>query len=175
MNKIIVSYSKPHDLLNNIVKKEKKVSVLKIHEQWFYWALVAWTIFFSESFNMGKNYCMSLRACKSRELRGGILYTDCYCLRRNGLQYDCRRSGCIAAGNLCRSFPAPLCEPARVACMSHCANPHAEALSAICKMRSWYSQQEPNNVAADVFEEETSQKPIIYWYKDVSFSIGLQE
>lgn len=82
--------------------------------------------------NMGK----SLRACKSRELRGGVLSTDCFCLRRNGLQYDCRRSGCQNSPE-CSVLPGPVCEPARVACITHCANPHAEALSEICKMRPW--------------------------------------
>ncbi|KAF9421612.1 hypothetical protein HW555_002545, partial [Spodoptera exigua] len=75
-----------------------------------------------------KNHEKSLRPCKSRELRGGILYTDCFCLRRNGLQYDCRRTGCQNSP-LCSYLPAPLCEPARVACLTHCANPHAEELS----------------------------------------------
>ncbi|KOB66443.1 Uncharacterized protein OBRU01_14994, partial [Operophtera brumata] len=87
---------------------------------------------------MGKQNCVTYvppRACRSRELRGGILYTDCFCLRRNGLQHDCRRSGCITSSPLCQVYPAPLCEPASVACVRHYANPHAEALSAICKMR----------------------------------------
>lgn len=30
----------------------------------------------------------------SRELRGGVLYTDCDCNRRNGLQHDCPRDRC---------------------------------------------------------------------------------
>lgn len=80
--------------------------------------------------NQGK----SLRPCKSRELRGGILSTDCFCLRRNGLQYDCRRTGCQNSP-LCSALPGPLCDPARVACQTHCANPHAEELSSICKLR----------------------------------------
>lgn len=84
---------------------------------------------------MGGNPCASVRICKSRELRGGILYTDCYCLRRNGLQYDCRRSGCQSSP-LCQTLPAPLCNPATVACMKHCQNPHAEELSSICRMRN---------------------------------------
>ncbi|EFN69692.1 hypothetical protein EAG_11822, partial [Camponotus floridanus] len=35
-----------------------------------------------------------LKKVKSIELRGGILYTDCDCYRRNGLQYDCSRTLC---------------------------------------------------------------------------------
>lgn len=76
--------------------------------------------------------CTPLRNCQSRELRGGILYTDCNCLRRNGLQYDCRRSGCQTSP-LCQVFPTPLCGPAIEACIKHSKNPHAEALSSICK------------------------------------------
>ncbi|CAF4791152.1 unnamed protein product [Pieris macdunnoughi] len=83
---------------------------------------------------MGRKMCAPLKACKSRELRGGILYTDCYCLRRNGLQYDCRRSGCQSS-KLCQTLPAPLCGPANTACIKHKYNPHAEPLYNICKMR----------------------------------------
>lgn len=75
-----------------------------------------------------------LRNSKSRELRGGMLYTDCFCLRRNGLQYDCRRSGCQSSP-LCEIQPVPLCGPAKIACAKHSFNPHAEPLSIICKMR----------------------------------------
>lgn len=87
---------------------------------------------YSVSLNPGK----SLHGCKSRELRGGILSTDCFCLRRNGLQYDCRRTGCQNSP-LCSVLPAPVCEPSQVACITHCANPHAEELSRICKLRPW--------------------------------------
>lgn len=31
---------------------------------------------------------------QSRELRGGDMMTSCDCRRRNGLQYDCKRTGC---------------------------------------------------------------------------------
>ncbi|CAH0724786.1 unnamed protein product, partial [Brenthis ino] len=82
--------------------------------------------------------CAPLKICKSRELRGGLLYTDCFCLRRNGLQYDCRRSGCQNS-SLCQTLPAPLCGPAAVACIKHCQNPHAEELRSICKMRKMCS------------------------------------
>lgn len=91
-------------------------------------------------FGMGhRKLCMSLRTCKSRELRGSILYTDCHCLRRNGLQYDCRRSGCQSS-RLCEVLPAPLCVPANVACLKHCVNPHAEPLSNICNMRGFWTR-----------------------------------
>lgn len=87
-------------------------------------------------FNAFLNMRKSLSACKSRELRGGVLRTDCLCLRRNGLQYDCRRLGCQNSP-LCSVLPAPVCEPSRVACITHCANPHAEDLSNICNLRPW--------------------------------------
>ena len=78
----------------------------------------------------------SIHGCKSRELRGGVLSTDCFCLRRNGLQYDCRRTGCQNSP-LCSVLPAPVCEPSQVACNSHYANPHAEELCRICELRPW--------------------------------------
>lgn len=80
-----------------------------------------------------------LQCARSRELRGSILYTDCQCLRRNGLQLDCRRTGCQNAPP-CECIPAPLCEPARVAGMKHCCNPHAEPLCIIAQMRHWNHQ-----------------------------------
>lgn len=78
--------------------------------------------------------CIPLKSCQSRELRGGILYTDCFCLRRNGLQYDCRRSGCQTSP-YCQILPTPICGPATMACAKYMVNPHAEAISSICKMR----------------------------------------
>lgn len=78
--------------------------------------------------------CYQIKHCKSRELRGGMLMTDCYCLRRNGLQYDCRRTGCQSSP-LCQALPAPLCEPSRRACITHSNNPHSESINEICKMR----------------------------------------
>lgn len=84
---------------------------------------------------MGKvTRCIPVGTCKSRELRGGVLYTDCFCLRRNGLQYDCRRSGCQGRAT-CSVLPAPLCGPSQIACRTHCSNPHATSLSVICTMR----------------------------------------
>lgn len=77
---------------------------------------------------------LPLQIVKSRELRGGVLYTDCQCLRRNGLQLDCRRTGCQNEAP-CEALPGPLCEPARVAGIKHCSNPHAEPLCVIAQMR----------------------------------------
>lgn len=38
--------------------------------------------------------CCPPKRCKSRELRGGVLYVRCDCVKRNGLQYECPRSSC---------------------------------------------------------------------------------
>ena len=35
-----------------------------------------------------------VKPCKSRELVGSVLYTDCDCYKRNGLQDSCPRKGC---------------------------------------------------------------------------------
>ncbi|XP_034246778.1 uncharacterized protein LOC117648376 [Thrips palmi] len=35
-----------------------------------------------------------LKACKSSELRAGAFYSECRCLKRDGLQRACRRTGC---------------------------------------------------------------------------------
>lgn len=51
---------------------------------------------------------MDLQRCRSRELRGGILYTSCGCTRRNGLQYDCPRSECQGR-RVCLKKPYPKC------------------------------------------------------------------
>ena len=53
-----------------------------------------------------------LRRCKSRELRGGILYRDCECVRRNGLQDDCPRTDCNLKFT-CLRMPKPICCPGR--------------------------------------------------------------
>lgn len=48
----------------------------------------------------------TLLKCKSRELRGGKLMTDCDCRHRNGLQYDCPRTECQGKGKCIKgSFP----------------------------------------------------------------------
>lgn len=46
----------------------------------------------------------------SRELRGGVLYAACDCRRRNGLQYDCKRTGC-EGDSKCLIKPFPKCCP----------------------------------------------------------------
>lgn len=48
---------------------------------------------------------------RSRELRGGRLLANCNCTRRNGLQYDCQRSGC-QGNSVCLTKPHPKCCPA---------------------------------------------------------------
>lgn len=35
-----------------------------------------------------------LKACKSSELRAGAFFSECRCLKRDGLQRACRRTGC---------------------------------------------------------------------------------
>ncbi|XP_026292933.1 uncharacterized protein LOC113217309 [Frankliniella occidentalis] len=35
-----------------------------------------------------------VKACKSSELRAGVFYSECRCLKRDGLQRACRRSAC---------------------------------------------------------------------------------
>lgn len=72
-----------------------------------------------------------LKPVRSRELRGGNLYTDCLCLRRNGLQHDCRRDVCQGSPP-CVQLPYAQCEAARSACIKHYRNPHAAHLTAVC-------------------------------------------
>nr|NP_723220.2 uncharacterized protein Dmel_CG17377, isoform E [Drosophila melanogaster]AAN10601.2 uncharacterized protein Dmel_CG17377, isoform E [Drosophila melanogaster] len=57
--------------------------------------------------------CGSLepRGCRSRELRCGIMYTTCDCVKRNGLQDKCPRSACQGRP-ACLCFPFPTCGPA---------------------------------------------------------------
>lgn len=49
---------------------------------------------------------------KERELRGGIFYMGCECVRRNGMQYDCQRTECQGRPQ-CTKLPFPTCSPAR--------------------------------------------------------------
>ncbi|XP_023170948.1 uncharacterized protein LOC111599526 [Drosophila hydei] len=51
------------------------------------------------------------RGCRSRELRCGILYTSCDCVKRNGLQDKCPRAACQGRPP-CMCFPFPTCGPA---------------------------------------------------------------
>nr|CAH7754320.1 unnamed protein product [Callosobruchus chinensis] len=50
-----------------------------------------------------------LHQSKSRELRASILYTGCYCEKKDGLQDDCPRTGCHGSPE-CLTQP-PSCGP----------------------------------------------------------------
>ncbi|KAK9512458.1 hypothetical protein O3M35_000889 [Rhynocoris fuscipes] len=47
---------------------------------------------------------------KSQELRGGKLYSGCYCWKKNGMQDDCPRWDCAGRPE-CRVKPLPVCPP----------------------------------------------------------------
>lgn len=53
-----------------------------------------------------------VKQSKSRELRGGILYSGCDCEKRNGLQDDCQRSECRGSP-ACLTKPNPSCGPSQ--------------------------------------------------------------
>lgn len=63
-----------------------------------------------------------LKRTKSRELRGGIMYYSCHCIKRNGLQHDCRRTGC-GGEPACLALPDPLCAPSQLARARGLADP----------------------------------------------------
>ncbi|VVD04169.1 unnamed protein product [Leptidea sinapis] len=63
-----------------------------------------------------------LKRTKSRELRGGIMYYSCHCIKRNGLQHDCRRTGC-GGEPPCLVLPDPLCAPSQLARARGLADP----------------------------------------------------
>lgn len=63
-----------------------------------------------------------LKRTKSRELRGGIMYYSCHCIKRNGLQHDCRRTGC-GGEPTCLVLPDPLCAPSQLARARGLADP----------------------------------------------------
>ncbi|XP_014356063.1 uncharacterized protein LOC106708958 [Papilio machaon] len=63
-----------------------------------------------------------LKRIKSRELRGGIMYYSCHCIKRNGLQHDCRRTGC-GGEPACMVLPDPLCAPSQLARARGLADP----------------------------------------------------
>lgn len=67
-----------------------------------------------------------LKRTKSRELRGGIMYYSCHCIKRNGLQHDCRRTGC-GGEPACLVLPDPLCAPSQLARARGLADPAALA------------------------------------------------
>ncbi|XP_054278391.1 uncharacterized protein LOC128996890 [Macrosteles quadrilineatus] len=50
------------------------------------------------------------RPSPSVELRGGQIYSGCQCVKRDGLQHDCPRTGCQGRA-ICMAYPAPLCVP----------------------------------------------------------------
>ncbi|XP_070502943.1 late cornified envelope protein 5A-like [Chironomus tepperi] len=56
--------------------------------------------------------CCPPKRCKSRELRGGVLLTNCDCVKRNGLQLDCPRTECKGRP-CCTVKPWPLCCPSK--------------------------------------------------------------
>lgn len=63
-----------------------------------------------------------LKRTKSRELRGGVMYYSCHCIKRNGLQHDCRRTGC-GGEPACLHLPDPLCAPSQLARARGLADP----------------------------------------------------
>lgn len=50
--------------------------------------------------------------CKSRELKGSVLITQCECVKRNGLQLDCPRTECHGRP-CCTTKPWPSCCPSK--------------------------------------------------------------
>lgn len=50
------------------------------------------------------------RPAASVELRCGVLYSGCQCVKRDGLQQDCPRSECQGRP-ACLAYPAPTCVP----------------------------------------------------------------
>ncbi|XP_073823657.1 uncharacterized protein isoform X2 [Musca autumnalis] len=50
------------------------------------------------------------KSCRSHELRSGIMYTTCDCIKRNGLQDKCPRSQCQGR-SACMCLPTPNCCP----------------------------------------------------------------
>ncbi|XP_026470948.1 small proline-rich protein 2H-like [Ctenocephalides felis] len=66
------------------------------------------------------NGCNTVKRCKSRELRAGILYVGCDCPKRNGIQDDCRRAECQGSPP-CLVKPEPICCPSQYADARHYA------------------------------------------------------
>lgn len=71
-----------------------------------------WAFFCKSSCILRSGNSISLQRCKSRELRGGNLLTNCDCVKRNGLQTDCPRSECRGRP-LCITKPIPICCPSK--------------------------------------------------------------
>lgn len=57
------------------------------------------------------NFFLTQR-CKSRELKGSVLITQCECVKRNGLQLDCPRTECHGRP-CCTTKPWPSCCPSK--------------------------------------------------------------
>ncbi|XP_041975808.1 uncharacterized protein LOC121730734 [Aricia agestis] len=64
----------------------------------------------------------TLKRIKSRELRGGIMYYSCTCIKRNGMQHDCRRTGCQGEPP-CLVLPDPVCANSQLARLRGLAGP----------------------------------------------------
>lgn len=54
------------------------------------------------------------------------MYYSCHCIKRNGLQHDCRRTGC-GGEPACLTLPDPLCAPSQLARARGLADPAALA------------------------------------------------
>lgn len=52
------------------------------------------------------------------------MYYSCHCIKRNGLQHDCRRTGCSGEPT-CLALPDPLCAPSQLARARGLADPAA--------------------------------------------------
>ncbi|XP_033325700.1 uncharacterized protein LOC117220124 [Megalopta genalis] len=50
---------------------------------------------------------------KFPEMRGGILFTRCYCVHRDGLQDSCPLTACLGHQADCNTKPWPTCPPAK--------------------------------------------------------------
>lgn len=50
------------------------------------------------------------------------MYYSCHCIKRNGLQHDCRRTGC-GGEPACLALPDPLCAPSQLARARGLADP----------------------------------------------------
>ncbi|XP_015432533.1 PREDICTED: uncharacterized protein LOC107188706 [Dufourea novaeangliae] len=61
----------------------------------------------------GKDNCSDLSVnLKLPEMRGGILFTRCYCVHRDGLQDSCPLTSCQGQTD-CLVKPWPICPPAK--------------------------------------------------------------
>lgn len=65
-----------------------------------------------------RNEVKRTKRAKSRELRASIYYMGCDCEKRNGLQDDCRRTGCHGSPE-CLTKPDPICGPSEFSGSKH--------------------------------------------------------